>query len=48
MDEERSVEREEAMTVPYGRAARGCTAAVVFAFAALVVWSSFPGTTESR
>ncbi|MFG2307042.1 hypothetical protein [Actinacidiphila glaucinigra] len=37
MEEERSVERDEAMTVPYVRAARRCTAAVVLAFAALVV-----------
>ncbi|MGW2355234.1 hypothetical protein [Actinacidiphila glaucinigra] len=38
MDAGHSVERDEATTVPYVRAARGCTAAAVLAFAALVVW----------
>ncbi|WUD77323.1 hypothetical protein OG937_39275 [Streptomyces sp. NBC_00510] len=46
MDEEHSVDRDEVTLGPYDRAARGCTAALVFAFAVLVVLFSFAGTIE--
>ncbi|MDX3234900.1 hypothetical protein PV392_04210 [Streptomyces sp. ME03-5709C] len=46
MTEEHLVKRAEVMLEPYARAARGCTAALVFAFAVLVVLFSFGGTIE--
>ncbi|MFI2302108.1 hypothetical protein ACH5AL_25160 [Actinacidiphila glaucinigra] len=46
MNEEHLVKRAEVMLEPYARAARGCTAALVFAFAVLVVLFSFGGTIE--
>lgn len=46
MNEEHSDERGEVPLEPYARAVRGCTAALVFAFAVLVVLFSFAGTIE--
>ncbi|MEU1619683.1 hypothetical protein ABZ479_20585 [Streptomyces sp. NPDC005722] len=46
MYEEHSAEPAEIRLEPYARAARGCTAAIVFAFAVLVVLFSFGGTIE--
>ncbi|WUD75253.1 hypothetical protein OG937_27960 [Streptomyces sp. NBC_00510] len=46
MNEEHSANRAEATLEPYARAARGCTAALAFAFAVLVVLFSFGGTIE--
>ncbi|MFF7216017.1 hypothetical protein ACFZAU_36690 [Streptomyces sp. NPDC008238] len=46
MHEKHSAEPAEIRPEPYARAVRGCTAAIVFAFAVLVVLFSFGGTIE--
>ncbi|MFE2546257.1 hypothetical protein [Actinacidiphila glaucinigra] len=46
MNEEHSATQREVTLEPFARAARGCTAALVFAFAVLVVLFSFLGTIE--
>lgn len=48
MNGEHSVQRGEVAPGPYARAARGCTAALVFACAVLVVLISFAGTIETE
>ncbi|MEU0188102.1 hypothetical protein ABZ312_44350 [Streptomyces sp. NPDC006207] len=46
MNGEHAAEQGEVTLEPYARAARGCTAALVFAIAVLVVLFSFLGTIE--
>ncbi|MFJ9868868.1 hypothetical protein [Streptomyces sp. NPDC101165] len=46
MNEEHSAKRGEVSLGPNARAARGCTVALVFACAVLVVLISFAGTNE--
>ncbi|MEV7686945.1 hypothetical protein [Streptomyces bungoensis] len=46
MNQEHSAKRGEVTRRPYARAARACTAALLFACAVLVVLISFAGTIE--